>query len=194
MALWSNTDANTSAPKYVTNYLNVYQSSANVNLAYGNTTTGAFITGQAVGVFGVDTSEMANTASIANRPAHGGWVLREVGMGGVATISAGATNMSNVGNAFITFTGGGTGNTSANAQLFVNAVSNVVTSIVLNSSGLYESTPTANVAGNTRLTITLTMGGRNGRVTTETLVAMGSMGADAGGVANDDVIFQDTAS
>jgi hypothetical protein len=193
MALWSNTDANTSAPKYVTNYLNVYQSSANVNLAYGNTTTGAFITGQAVGVFGVDTSEMANTASKANRPAHGGWVLREVGMGGVATISAGATNMSNVGNAFITFTGGGTGNTSANAQLFVNAVSNVVTSIVLNSSGLYESTPTANVAGNTRLTITLTMGGRNGRVTTETLVAMGSMGADAGGVANDDVIFQDTA-
>ena len=194
MALWSNTDANTSAPKYVTNYLNVYQSSANVNLAYGNTTTGAFITGQAVGVFGVDTSEMANTASIANRPAHGGWVLREVGMGGVATISAGATNKSNAGNAFITFTGGGTGNTSANAQISVNAVSNVVTSIVLNSPGLYESAPTGTVAGNANVSITITMGGRVGRVTSEVLVAMGSMGADAGGVANDDVIFQDTAS
>ena len=194
MALWSNTDANTSAPKYVTNYLNVYQSSANVNLAYGNTTTGAFITGQAVGVFGVDTSEMANTASIANRPAHAGWVLRETGMGGIATISAGATNKSNAGNAFITFTGGGTGNTSANAQIFVNAVSNVVTSIVLNSPGLYESAPTGTVAGNANVSITITMGGRVGRVSTETLVAMGSMTGDGGAIANDDVIFQDTAS
>jgi hypothetical protein len=194
MALWSNTDANTSAPKYVTNYLNVYQSTANVNLAYGNTTTGAFITNAAVGVFGVDTSEMANTASIANRPAHAGWVLREVGMGGIATISAGATNKSNVGNAFITFTGGGTGNTSANAQIFVNSISNVVTSIVLNSSGLYESAPTGNVAGNANVSITITMGGRVGRVSTETLVAMGSMTGDGGAVANDDVIFQDTAS
>ena len=117
MALWSNTDANTSAPKYVTNYLNVSQSQNNVNLAYGNTTTSAFITSANVGIFGVDTSEMANTASIANRPAHAGWILRTAGTGG-----------------------------------------------------------------------------RAGRVKTEVLVAMGSMGADAGGVANDDVIFQDTAS
>ena len=193
MALWSNTDANTSAPKYVTNYLNVYQSSANVNLAYGNTTTGAFVTGQAVGVFGVDANEMANTASIANRPAHGGWAIRRTGMGGIDTITAGATNISNVGNAYITFTGGGTGNTSANAQLFVNSVSKVVTSIVLNSPGLYESTPTANVTGNANVTITLSMSGRANRVHTETLVAMGSMTGD-GAVANDDVIFQDTAS
>jgi hypothetical protein len=194
MALWSNTDANTSAPKYITNYLNVYQSTANVNLAYGNTTTGAFITNAAVGVFGVDTNEMANTASITNRPAHAGWVLREVGMGGIATISAGATNKSNVGNAFITFTGGGTGNTSANAQIFTNSISNVVTSIVLNSPGLYESAPTGNVAGNANVSITITMGGRVGRVSTETLVAMGSMTGDGGAVANDDVIFKDTAS
>ena len=188
MALWSNTDANTSAPKYVTNYLNVPQSSANVNLAYGNTTTGAFITGQAVGVFGVDTSEMANTASIANRPAHGGWVLREVGMGGIATISAGSTNKSNAGNAFITFTGGGTGNTSANAQIFVNATTTVVTSIVLNNAGLYESAPTGTVAGNANVTITLTMGGRVGRASVETLVAMGSMTSDGA----DDTIFADS--
>ena len=86
MALWSNTDANTSAPKYVTSYLNVSQSSANINLAYGNTTTSAFITSANVGVFGVDTSEMANTAatSIASRPAHAGWILRTAGTGGRA--------------------------------------------------------------------------------------------------------------
>jgi hypothetical protein len=119
MALWSNTDANTSAPKYVTSYLNVSQSQNNVNLAYGNTTTSAFITSANVGVFGVDTSEMANTAatSKASRPAHAGWVLRKAG----------------------------TGN-------------------------------------------------RADRISTEVLVAMGSMTGDGSASANDDVIFQDTAS
>ena len=86
MALWSNTDANTSAPKYVTSYLKVSQSSANVNLAYGNTTTSAFITNANVGIFGVDTNEMANTStsSKASHPAHAGWVLRTAGTGGRA--------------------------------------------------------------------------------------------------------------
>jgi hypothetical protein len=109
-------------------------------------------------------------------------------MGGIATISAGATNKSNVGNAFITFTGGGTGNTSANAQIFVNATTNVVTSIVLNDAGLYESAPTGTVAGNANVTITLTMGGRVGRVSVETLVAMGSMTSDGA----DDTIYADS--
>ena len=86
MTLWSNVDANTGAPKYVTHYLNVSQSSANVNLAYGNTTTSAFITGANVGIFGVDTNEMANTnaSSIASHPTHAGWVLRKAGTGGRA--------------------------------------------------------------------------------------------------------------
>ena len=74
----------------------------------------------------------------------------------ISIISAGATNKSNIGNVYITFTGGGTGNTSANAQLFVNAISNVVESIVLNSPGLYESTPSATVSGNANVTISLT--------------------------------------
>ena len=192
MALWSNTDANTSAPKYVTNYLNVPQSSANVNLAYGNTTTGAFFTGAAVGVFGVDSTEQGLASNQAEHSAHAGWVLRTAGMGGVATISAGATNRSNVGNAYVVFTGGGTGNTAANGQIFVNATSNVVTSIVLNSVGLYENTPTATVAGNANVTITLTMGGRANRNTMETLVAMGSMTGDGSASANDDTIFADS--
>ena len=90
MALWSNTDANTSAPKFVTAYVDVSQSSANVNLAYGNTTTSAFITNSAYGVFGVDTSEMANTSATnkASRPAHAGWVLRKTGMGKIDSIPA----------------------------------------------------------------------------------------------------------
>ena len=37
-------------------------------------------------------------------------------------------------------------------------------------------------------------GGRAGRVTTEVLVAMGSMTGDGSASANDDIIYQDTAS
>ena len=193
MSLWSNTDANTSVPKFAPSGVKLTNTQANSNLLYGNTSTGVFIANSAVGVFGVDPTEQGVAANRVERAGHAGWVLRRSGMGGIATISAGATNKSNVGNAYITFTGGGTGNTSANAQLFVNSVSNVVTSIVLNSVGLYESTPTATVSGNANVTITLSMSGRANRVHTETLVAMGSMTGD-GAVANDDVIFQDTAA
>ena len=185
MALWSNTDAGTSAPKFG-QITPAFGASANGLQLYANTQTGAFVTAQAVGVFGVDTTEQGVAAN--PKGGHAGWVLRKAGMGGIATISAGATNRSNVGNAFITFTGGGTGNTSANAQIFVNATTNVVTSIVLNNAGLYESAPTGTVAGNANVTITLTMGGRVGRASVETLVAMGSMTSDGA----DDTIFADS--
>jgi hypothetical protein len=192
MALWSNTDANTSVPKFAPSLVKVGNSQTNSNLLYANTTTGAFITDSAVGVFGVDATEQGLASNQAEHAAHAGWVLRKTGMGGVSTISTGATNKSNVGNAYVVFTGGGTGNTTANAQLFVNATSNVVTTIVLNSVGLYETTPTATVAGNANVTITLTMGGRANRNTMETLVAMGSMTGDGSVSANDDTVFADT--
>jgi hypothetical protein len=117
MALWSNTDANTGAPKFaVASGLGV---SANGRTLYANTQTSAFVTNANVGLFGVDTNEIANTsvASKASKPAHAGWILRKAG----------------------------TGN-------------------------------------------------RVGRVQTEVLVAMGSMTGDGSASANDDVIFQDTAS
>ena len=85
MALWSNTDANTSAPKFG-QITPAYTTSANGLTMYANTATGVFVAGANVGVFGVDTSEMANTsaASVASRPAHSGWVLRKAGPGGRA--------------------------------------------------------------------------------------------------------------
>ena len=191
MSLWSNTDANTSVPKFAPSRVNLTNTQANSNLLYGNTSTGVFNANSAMGVFGVASREQPSTNNTANRAGHAGWVLRRTGMGGIATISAGATNKSNVGNAYITFTGGGTGNTSANAQLFVNATSNVVTTIVLNNAGMYETTPSATVSGNANVTITLTMGGRANRNTVETLVAMGSMTGDGSSSANDDPIYAD---
>lgn len=191
MSLWSNTDANTGVPKFAPSRVNLTNTQANSNLLYGNTSTGVFNANSAIGVFGVDPTEQTSANNQGNHAGHAGWVLRRTGMGGIATISAGATNKSNVGNAYITFTGGGTGNTSANAQLFVNATSNVVTTIVLNNAGMYETTPSATVTGNANVTITLTMGGRANRNTLETLVAMGSMTGDGSASANDDTIYAD---
>lgn len=80
MALWSNTDANTSAPKNaVASGVGV---SANGFTLFGNTTTSAYVTGEAIGVFGVTADEQI----VANQPhgAHAGWNLRTAGTGGRA--------------------------------------------------------------------------------------------------------------
>jgi hypothetical protein len=80
MSLWSNTDANTSAPKFV----GVGGSPATGLELYANTTTGAFIADQKVGVFGVDTTEIGLDSNKAKKPAHSGWVLVKEGTGGRA--------------------------------------------------------------------------------------------------------------
>ena len=78
MSLWSNTDANTSAPKFV----GVGGVSANGLTMYANTQTSAFITGANVGVFGVDTTEQGIAAN--PKGAHAGWNLVKSGTGGRA--------------------------------------------------------------------------------------------------------------
>ena len=80
--------------------------------------------------------------------------------------------------------GGGTNNTSAQVSVTTAATGRIST-ISVSNAGLYTGTPTTNTFGNTVFTIS--MGGRNGRVTNETLVAMGSMTGDA----SDDAIAPD---
>jgi hypothetical protein len=80
MSLWSNTDANTSAPKFV----GVGGVSANGLTMYANTTTSAFITGANVGVFGVDTTEQGLANNATKIGAHAGWNLVKSGTGGRA--------------------------------------------------------------------------------------------------------------
>lgn len=65
MALWSNTDANTSAPKFT------------VDTTSGNTGVQAF-EATPIGTWGVDTTE----AQAKNVNGHAGWILRTVGSGG----------------------------------------------------------------------------------------------------------------
>ena len=184
MALWSNSDANTSAPKYaVAGGLGV---SGNGDTLYGNVQIDAIVTNAAVGVFGVDKTEQGvlNTSGSTTKPAHAGWVLRKAGTGPVVSITA---NTGAVGaNSWVTFTGGGTGNTAANARVSVNSAGFII-GVTVNSGGEYLTTPTATPnTGNAVFTVT--MGGRANRVQTETLVAMGSMTGDG----SDDAILADS--
>ena len=80
MALWSNTDANTSAPKFaVAAGLGV---SANGQTLYANTTTSGYVTGAKVGVFGVDIVEQGLANNKTTHGAHSGWTLVTQGTGG----------------------------------------------------------------------------------------------------------------
>ena len=179
MSLWGNLDAQNNAPKQTdtTGYGgNTPQVTANGQVYYANTQVGAFIEKAAIGVFGVDAAEQANTTSATGVPQHAGWVIRKVGTGPVEVITANTGAYSPDGNVYITFTGGGTSNTTANAQIVTNGAK-LITGITINSGGSYTSTPTA-TAANANATFTITMGGRANRVQTETVVAMGSMTGD----------------
>ena len=82
MALWSNTDANTSVPKFAPSLVSLENTQDNSDLLFGNTTADAFVTGETIGVFGVDTNEQQATSN--NAGGHAGWVLRTEGSGGRA--------------------------------------------------------------------------------------------------------------
>ena len=183
---------------------------------FGNTTVGSFIPGTAIGVFGVDTGEMRKIVTDANpvkgKPAHAGWNLRKAGTGPVVSVSftggtANSYNNNDIlvarstqagGNAAIKMTTNSTGGslsfsiTNAGAGFLVTSipVSNLV---ITNSTG-------GTATGNSTVTnFVVTAGGRAGRVQYETLVAMGSLGAQTAAYgtpalvsdASDDTILPD---
>ena len=187
MSLWGNLDAANNAPvsSAMAGYGgNTPQVTANAEVYYANTKLGSFSDNQAIGIFGVTAAEQANSSTVASTgvPTHAGWVTRRVGMGPVATITA---NAGAVGvNSFIIFSGGdgiaGSGNTAANASVSVNTAG-YITNITITNFGNYANTPAATPnTGNAAFTVTV--GGRAGRVQTETIVAMGSMTGDGGNV------------
>jgi hypothetical protein len=185
MSLWGNLDASNNAPKQTdtTGYGgDTPQVTANGQVYYSNTAINAFIENNAIGIFGVDTSEQTAATAAQGVPQHAGWVLRKVGMGPIASITA---NAGAVGvNATMTITGGNgigatTGSTPGTVVVRVNTANYIIGVDVVNG-GLYANTPSINAMSNAVFTIT--MGGRANRVQTETLVAMGSMRGDGGNV------------
>jgi len=191
MPLWGMSDFANNAPKYaVAAGIGV---SANANVLFDNVQSGVFRSGIGLGVFGVDAREKTNTSFEGPKMAHAGWVKRITGTGYVVSVAVtnGGTGYT-PGPGWITFSGGGTSNNSANAQFQVNAagsVANVTINVTATLSGggaNYNAAPTANatVAFATPAVFVVTTGGRIGRRSYETLVASGSMGFD--GTANTD--------
>jgi hypothetical protein len=195
MSLWGNLDASNNAPIFwdaggytpnVSANTSVTANAANGQFAgiFGNTTIGFWREGVATGIFGVDTTEANSQLSTGDgrTVTHAGWVERIAFTGPVLTITAnaGATGV----NSFIQFSGGSagaaagmTGNTSANAIVYVNSALYIVNVTIVNA-GSYANTPIA-LPNTGNAVFTVTMGGRANRVVQETLVAMGSMEGDA---------------
>lgn len=184
MSLWKSEDAASNAPVYTV--ASGYGISANGFTLYENADLAQY---NATGVYGVDATEAGVTTGDGKKIAHAGWNLARRGTGPVASITANTGAYSNAGNVYLTFTGGGTGATAANAQVFINGTTNAIISIVVNNGGSYTTTPsiTAITGASGAATFTVQMGGRANRVSYETLVAMGSMTGDG-----DDTYFPDT--
>ena len=189
MSLWGNVDASNNAPNfsgltgYDTSTTGESLANSQPSSVFGNTYISATRTGVEFGVFGVDPTEEAVTAGIT----HAGWVARTKGLGPIISVSANAGAVGPAATACtytLVLTGGGVNNTAGQITATTNAAG-YVTSVAITTAGLYSGTPVANTFGNTAFTIT--MGGRNGRTTFETLVAMGSMTGDA----SDDAILPD---
>lgn len=179
----------------------------NANAHFGNTSTGsraavdvamfnnatpsAFMANIAVGVFGVSATEMANNTnnSSVEHGAHAGWNLRRAGTGPVVTATYGNTGVGYNNNDILVAKspvagGNGSFNISTNATggavvLTLNTAGFGFTNATIPTSNLFVTNSTGGTAaGNTTVTyFTVTAGGRAGRVQHETLVAMGSLGA-----------------
>lgn len=184
MSLWGSKDWANNAPKFaVAGGLGV---SGNGQVLFGNTQVSAFVTNEAIGDFGVDTTEAGIATGEGKKVAHAGWNLRKAGVGPVINVTLADPGANYNSDGFITFTNGG--GSGANASYTVNTTTNTITTITLVSGGSgYSTTPYANVANGTSVnsaSILVTMGGRANRVSYETLVAMGSMTEDS-----EDTIF-----
>ena len=195
MPLWSKSDSSNAAPIF-TGVSTGIAASASGSSLYGNTQIGAFQTGYkgTVGIFGVDTTEQRVSETSNTHPQHAGWVAVMKGTGPIVSLTANSNSYSPdslIANVYLTFTGGGTGTTAANAQIVANATTGLITGIQINNGGNYERAPVVGAVANSNVAITIVMGGRAGRVQTETLVAMGTIGTQGIVDGSDDAIFPD---
>lgn len=173
-------------------YANTTGSRGQVDIAmFNNATPSAFLSGQAVGVFGVSATEQANNKSNSNEHgAHAGWNLRRAGTGPIVSISANATLTGYDNTDIISVKSPATGGTNATITFTTNSTGGSLTFTITEAGSGFNvvTIPTSNISitnatggtasGNTTTTnLVVTAGGRAGRVHHETLVAMGSLGA-----------------
>lgn len=93
MSSWGNNDNAANAPLWAVNSTITHAApavghatptAANVAYLYANTSADAYITGETIGLFGIDAQEVQSLEGSAHRGIHTGWVLRTTGSGGRA--------------------------------------------------------------------------------------------------------------
>ncbi len=186
MALWGKNDSAADSTKFAPAQVNRAPTAGNRTTLFGNTTTGAWQNNGvamkiAVGQFGVSAAEAANTTGEGKRVAHAGWNLRTRGTGPLSAITV-ATAGRLYANSDTFSVAAGTGGTNATGNVITNAVGNVVSFSVSNWGANFNAaapTVTITTSTGTGASLTATAGGRAGRITYETLVAMGSITGDA---------------
>lgn len=191
MPLWSNYDYRTGNGKPLF---------ANTSNAYSNSVINgtAANTDQYYGIVaGVSATEKSAAEGKAQNPQHAGWVSLKVGTGPIkgVTITSGGTGINSAGYILVTdnsVLGQGTGAnisfTIANSQntlesYSTNSALNAIATITVVDGGSGFSnasalTYTTNGANTTAPVLSFVLGGRAGRIQTETLVAMGSITFD----------------
>lgn len=178
MAQWGNTDDAANSVLWAVSQLNKTANAANRTALYGNTTMGAFEAKEVNGQFGIDTTEAANTSADTSYVAHAGWNLKTTGTGPLTalTIVDGGSGYANTDT--ITVASTGTGAVNATATVTTNSTGGITAIAITNTGvGFTTTAPTVTIttSGGTGANVVATAGGRAGRVSYETLVAMGSI-------------------
>ena len=189
-------DRANNSPIFATAQVNLAPTAANANAVFSNTTFGVFLNNgvamkQAVGQFGISTTEAGNTVSGGTKAAHAGWNLRTAFTGSLASITVTTVGKLYTNGDIITVNpGAGLVSSNATATITTNASGNIVsTSITSGGAGFITATPTAITVANStggattgsNAVFTATAGGRAGRVQLETIVAAGSITDDSDG-------------
>jgi hypothetical protein len=175
MAQWGNSDVNSSSVLWAPTSVNKAPNTANRNNLYENTTPSAFVTGQTVGQFAVDTTEIAvSNGSIIS------YTITNNGSGYRA-------------NAVVTVSGNATSNATANSTGRISAVNaNTV------GSGYTGAKPTVTVAApaaqtinsNTALYLDATFNSATGVANTTEFITT----ASAHGFSNGDLVQYRTST
>lgn len=190
MSLWGNLDNATGNQKPLFANTSLTTSNSTINGTAANTVKYYGI------VAGVSVTEEERANSLPQHPTHAGWVSLKVGTGPISKITAtGGTGINASGflivtdgsslgkgaNVNISFT---TANSQNTLQVFsTNSAWNTIGTLTIVNGGdgfsnVSAITVRTNGANTSQPTFTVTLGGRAGRIQTETLIAMGSITGD----------------
>ena len=127
MPLWGNSDAASNSVLSAPAQFKQTPNTANRDALYGNTTANGYGTGETIGMYGVDTTEMT------------------IGAGGVATIVLTNRGSGYTANATVSISGGGGASATANATANTSTGKIQIVNITAAGSS-YETNPTVTVA------------------------------------------------